>query len=201
VALEALVAVVQEGKWQRSVAPLIYVRVNVQRRSEGWQDPFTKDGQLHHVQIFSPLPTRADRAWVRMVREWNAVVTPDDIETASKTLSVVEDEEERGVICARALGLTRDQYLSGVGDAERRRRAAAWKRLYRNGIPSELRTALRAITGDHAIMRPGFEDREWRDIKDYCRRGERPAKATAVPRYDSADDDWQTRRVIQYARR
>jgi hypothetical protein len=204
VALENLVAVVQEGKWQESVAPLMFVRVNVERRSEEWEDLFTEDGQLHKPQIFSPLPTRADRAWLKgwtCLKECITRVTPKDIEAASKTLNVVEDEEERSVICARALGLTRSQYLSGVSEAERRRRAAAWKRLYRNGIPSELRSALRATTGDHAIMRFGFEDREWRDIKDYGRRGERPAKATAVPRYDFQDDDWRARRVVQYATR
>ena len=187
VALEVLIAIVQEAEWQKSAAPLMFVRVNVKRRSEEWQDPFSADGQLQRPQIFSPVPRPEDRALVKQwvsFRDWNALVTSNDIEAASPTLNVVQDEAERGVICARALGLTRAQYLSGVGDAERRRRAAAWKRLYRHGVPSELRAALRGASGDNAIMRPGFEDRAWRDWRDYGREDELPAKATAVPRYD-----------------
>lgn len=173
VALEALVAVVHEGRWRKSTAPLLYVRKNVERRSEEWQDPFTEDGRLYRTQIFSPVPRPEDRAWLKQrarIREWNALVTTKDIEAASQTLSIVQDEEERGVLCARALGLTRAQYLSGVSDPERRRRAAAWKRLNRHGIPSELRTALRARAG--------------RDQHDYNSRDELPSKATSVPRYD-----------------
>jgi len=186
VALEVLVAIVQEAKWQKSTAPLMFVRVNVERRSAEWQDPFTEDGQVHHPQIFSPVPRPEDRAWFKQLasfRDLNALVTPKDIEAAGPTLSVVQDEEKRAVICARALGMTRAQYLSGVGDAERRRRAAAWKRLYRHGIPSELRTALREASGN-AIMRPGFEDRAWRDWQDDGNEDELPTRATAVPRYD-----------------
>jgi hypothetical protein len=204
VALEALVAVVREGKWQQSVAPLMFVRINVERRSEEWQDPFTEDGRLYRAQIFSPRPTREDRAWLKEWadnREWAARVTPEVIEAASQTLSVVEDEEKRGVLCARALGLTRAQYLSGVSDAERRRRAAAWKRLNRHGLPSELRQALRGASGALMIMRPGFEDRAWRETQYYDRQDELPCKATPVPRYDFQDENWRTRRVIQYARR
>jgi len=204
VALEALLAIVQEGKWQESTAPLMYLRINVERRSEEWQDPFSEDGRLYRAQIFSPVPTREDRAWLKQwnrIREWDALVTPKDIEAASQTLSVVQDEEERGVLCARALGLTRAQYLSGVSDAERRRRAAAWKRLNRHGLPSELHKALRRATGDQAIMRPGFENRAWRDAQDHSGWDELPSKATTVPRYDFQDEDWRTRRVIQYARR
>jgi hypothetical protein len=164
----------------------MFVRVNVERRSKEWQYPLTDDGQLH-PQIFSPVPRPEDRAWLKQwagFRDLKALVTPKDIEAASPTLSVVQDEEERAVICARALGLTRVQYLSGVSDAERRRRAAAWKRLYRHGIPSELRTALRGASGDNAIIRPGFEDRAWRDWQDNGNDDELPTRATAVPRYD-----------------
>jgi hypothetical protein len=190
VALEALLALVQEGKWQDSTAPLMYLRINVERRSEEWQDPFSEDGRLYRPQIFSPIPRPEDRAWIKQrarMREWNALVTPKDIEAASQTLSIVEDEEERGVLCARVLGLTRAKYLSGVSDPERRKRAAAWKRLNRHGIPSELRTALRA--------------RAWRGQEGYDSRDELPSKATPVLRYDFQDEDWRTRRVIQSARR
>jgi hypothetical protein len=203
VALEALVAIVQEEKWQRSTAPLMFVRINVERRSQEWKDPFSEDGRLYRAQIFSPVPTREDRIRVKewvCIREWAARVTPEDIQAASQTLSVVEDEEERGVLCARALGLTRAQYLSGVSDTERRRRAAAWKRLNRHGLPSELRQALRGASGAFIKVRPGFEDRVWRDRHDYDREDEFPSKAS-VPRYDFQDEDWRTRRVIQYARR
>jgi hypothetical protein len=190
VALESLVAIVQERKWQQSAAPLMFVRINVERRSEEWKDPFSEDGRLCRAQIFSPVPTREERAWLKQrdrILEWNALVTPKDIEAASQTLSIVQDEEERGVLCARALGLTRAQYLSGVSDPERRRRAAAWKRIYRHGIPPELRKALRA--------------RAWRGLHDYESLDDLPARATPVPRYDFQDEDWRSRRVIQYARR
>ncbi len=200
VALEVLVAVVQEGKWQDSTALLMYLRINVERRSEEWQDPFREDGRLRRAQIFSALPTRQDLVWLKKwdsIREWYARVTPEDIEAAGPTLGVVEDEEERGVLCARALGLTRAQYLSGVSDLERRRRAAAWRRLNRHGIPSELRQALRQVVDDHAIMRPGFE----RDLHDYNSPDEFPFEATPEPRYDFEDEDWRTRRVVQYAGR
>jgi hypothetical protein len=190
VALEVLIAIVQEGKWQESTAPLMYLRINVERRSEEWQDPFSEDGRLYRAQIFSPVPTREDRARLKQwasIRDCNALVTPKDIEAASQTLSIVQDEEERGVLCARALGLTRAQYLSEVSDPERRRRAAAWKRLNRHGVPSDLRKALRA--------------RAWHHLDDYSSRDELPSKATPVLRYDFQDDDWRTRRVIQSARR
>jgi hypothetical protein len=190
VALETLVAIVQERKWQQSAAPLMFVRLNVERRSEEWKDPFSEDGRLYRAQIFSPVPTREERAWLKQrdrIIERNALVTPKDIEAANQTLSIVQDAEERGVICARALGLTRAQYLSGVSDPERRRRAAAWKRLYRHGIPSELRKALRA--------------RAWQDLNDYETLDYLPSKATPVPRYDFQEEDWRSRRVIQYARR
>jgi hypothetical protein len=203
VALEAVVAVVQEAKWQESTAPLMFVGINVDRRSEEWQDPFREDGRLKRAQIFSPVPTREDRAWLKQrasIREWNATVTTKDIEAASQTLSVVQDEEERGVLYARALGLTRAEYLSGVSDEERRRRAAAWKRLYRHGLPAELRQALRGARGSRMMMRPGFEDGPWRDLRDRNSHVE-PCKATPVPRYDFQDEDWRSRRVIQYARR
>ena len=204
VALEALVAIVQEGKWQQSAAPLMFVRINVDRRSEEWKDPFREDGRLYRAQIFSPVPTHEDRMWAKewaCIRERAARVTPEDIEAASQTLSVVEDEEERGVLCARALGLTRAQYLSRVSDSERRKRAAAWKRLNRHGLPPELRHALRGASGAFMKVRPGFEDRAWRDLQDYGRQDELPSKKATVPRYDFQDDDWRTRRVIQYARR
>ena len=116
VTLEALVAIVQEGKWQQSTAPLMFVRINVERRSEEWKDPFSEDGRLYRAQIFSPVPTREDRMWAKewaCIREWAARVTPEDVEAASQTLSVVEDEEERGVLCARALGLTRAHIVRG----------------------------------------------------------------------------------------
>jgi len=186
VALEAVVAVVQEGKWRKSTAPLMFVRVNVERRSEQWQDPFTEDGRLKRAQIFSPLPTREDSAWLRVwndFRERQARVTSEDIEAASRTLSVLEDEEIRGVLCARALGLTRAQYLSGVSDEERRKRAAAWKRLNRHGLPNELRQALRGASGARMIMRPGFEDRAWRDSRDDG-WDELPAEPTPARRCD-----------------
>jgi hypothetical protein len=186
VALEALVAVVQQENWQKSTAPLMYLRINVRRRGEKWQDPFTEDGRLQHVQVFSPLPTRQDRAWLKCwssFQEQNARVTPEDIEAASRTLSIIQDEEERAVLCARALGLTRAQYLSGVSESERRKRSAAWKRLGRHGIPCELRKALRRASGHNAIIRPGFEDRAWRDSQDDGRQ-ELPSKSTRVPRLD-----------------
>src|ERR1700685_517475 len=107
VALETLVAVVQERKWQQSAAPLMFVRINVQRRSEEWTDPFSEDGRLYRAQIFSPVPTREERAWLKQrdrIIERNALVTPKDIEAASRTLSIVQDAEERGGICARGLG-------------------------------------------------------------------------------------------------
>jgi hypothetical protein len=204
VALEALVTVVTGGKWQNSTAPLMYLRINVKRRSEEWEDPFSEDGRLRRAQIFSEVPTREDREWNKQWasnQEQSAHVTRQDIEAASQTLSVVQDEEERGVLCARALGLTRAQYLSGVSDPVRRSRAAAWKRLNRHGTPPELRTALRGASGDHAIIRPGFEDREWENSQDCDSREELLAKPKAVPRYDFQDDDWRTSRVIQYARR
>jgi hypothetical protein len=181
VALEVIVAVVRERKWQKSTAPLMYVRVNVQRRSKEWQDPFGDDGQLKDVQIFSPTPTNEDRMWMKFwagIRESSARVTPKDIEAANQTLSVVEDVDERGVLCARALGLTRAQYLSGVSDAEARKRAAAWKRLSRHGLPTELRQALRRASGDRMIIRPEFEDRAWRDMRDDF-RDDLPSKATS----------------------
>jgi hypothetical protein len=203
VALEAVVAVVQERKWQKSTAPLMFVRINVERRSKQWQDPFTEDGQLKDVQIFSPVPTHEDRMWLKQwvgIGEWRARVTPEDIEAASQTLNVVEDEDERGVLCARSLGLTRAQYLSGVSDAEARKRSAAWKRLNRHGLPTELRQALRGASGSRMIMRPGFEDRAWRQSRD----GDwqvLPSKPTPARRYDFEDEDWRTRRVIQSSRR
>ena len=168
VALEALVAVVQEAKWQESTAPLMFVRINVERRSEEWQDPFGEDGRLKRAQIFSTVPTREDRAGLKLLagmQEWAALVTPADIEAVSQTLSVVEDKEKIGVLCARALGLTRAQYLSGVSDAARRRRAAAWRRLNRHGLPSELRQALREAHGSR-MMRPEFEVRDRREAED-----------------------------------
>lgn len=186
VALEAVMAVVQDGKWQESTAPLMFVRINVERRSKQWQDPFTEHGRLKRAQIFSPLPTHEDSAWLRAwadIRERRARVTPKDIEAASRTLSVVEDEAKRGVLCARALGLTRAQYLSGVSDVERRKRAAAWKRLNRHGLPNELRRALRGASGARMIMRPGFEDRAWRESQD-CDWDELPSKPTPARRYD-----------------
>lgn len=204
VALEAVVDVVQERKWQESTAPLLFVRINVERRSEQWQDPFAEDGRLKHAQIFSPVPTPEDRAWLKEwapYREWAARVTSRDIEAASQTLSVVEDEDEREVLCARALGLTRAQYLSGVSDSERRKRSAAWKRLNRHGLPSELRQALRGASGASMIMRPGFEDRAYRESQYGGVWDELPCRAARAPRYDLEDEDWRTRRVIQYARR
>jgi hypothetical protein len=170
VALEVLVDVIHEGKWLASTAPLLYLRKNVERLSQEWEDPFTEDGRLHHAQIFSPVPTREDRKWLKCLssfREMDAIVTPADIDAARESLKIVQDEEERGVLCARALGLTRAEYLSGVSDSERRTRAAAWKRLYRHGVPTELRKALRGASGRNAIIRPGFEDRAWRDSEDY----------------------------------
>jgi hypothetical protein len=95
VALEALVAIIQEGKWQQSTAPLMFVRINVERRSKQWQDPFTEDGQLKRAQIFSSVPTHEDREWLRFwtdIKEQGSRVTPEDIEAASRTLSVVEEE-------------------------------------------------------------------------------------------------------------
>jgi hypothetical protein len=203
VALEAVVAVVQEAKWQQSTAPLMFVRVNVERRSEQWQDPFGEDGRLKRAQIFSQNPDRADVAWLRLwveMREQNARVTPDDIVAASRTLSVVENEEERGVLCARALGLTRAQYLSGVSDVERRKRGAAWKRLNRHGLPDELRLALKRRSGFGIIVRRGFEDRAWRDSSDGL-TSELPSKPTQAQRFDYEDEDWRTRRVVHSARR
>jgi hypothetical protein len=169
VTVEALVAVVQEGKWQKSSAPLTCVRTNVERRSQQLQDPFTKDGRLKREQIFSAVPTREDRAqlsrWISC-RKRSEIVTCEDIEAASKILSIVVDEDERRVLEARAKGITRARYLSGVSDLERRKRAAAWRRLNRHGLPSELRRALREVSGDKRIIRPGFEYREWQDRQD-----------------------------------
>jgi hypothetical protein len=186
VALEVLVEIVRRGKWRTSTAPLLYLRINVGRLSEKWQDPFADDGKLRHAQIFSQMPTREDRPWMKIwsqMQELNATVTPADIDAASETLKVVQNEGERGVLCARALGLTRAQYLAGVSDSERRKRAAAWRRLHRHGVPTELRKALRRVSNGNAIMRPGFEDRAWRDSKDDV-SSELPSKPTSVPRYD-----------------
>lgn len=191
VALETLVAVVQEKKWQKSTAPLTFVRINVERRSEEWKDPFSEDGRLRSAQIFSTVPTREDRAslrfWAR-IQERSALVTSDDIEAASQILSIVQDEGERGVLCARASGLTRAQYLSGVSDLERRRRAAAWKRLNRHGIPSELRQALRGASGALMIMRPGFENRAWEDARDEASWDAVPYEDPAA-QHDFEDED------------
>lgn len=186
VALEAVVAVVQEGKWRNSTAPLMLVRVNVERRSKQWQDPFAENGRLKHPQIFSAAPTREDRASLKKwteIQRWYDRVTPDDIKAASPTLHMVKDEEERGVLCARALGLTRAQYLSGVSDVERRKRAAAWKRLSRHGLPNDLRQELQVARAARMGMQPGFEDHtslkaqgiDWDEL---------PSKATPARRCD-----------------
>jgi hypothetical protein len=89
VALEVLVSIVQEGKWQQSTAPLMFVRKNVERRGEEWEDPFGEDGRLKRAQIFSPVPTREDRAWLKQrasIREWNATVTTKDMPAACPLL-------------------------------------------------------------------------------------------------------------------
>lgn len=202
VALEAVVAVVQEGRWRESTAPLMFVRVNVERRSKEWQDPFGEDGRLRHEQIFSPVPTREDRENLKIwtyIRDFHARVTPEDIEAASPTLSLVEDEAERGVLCARALGLTRAQYLSGVSDTERRRRAAAWKRLHRHGLPNDLRQALRRASDHGMIEREELEDRAWEESQDR-HWYELRSKPTPSRGYGE-DDDRRTRRVVQNASR
>lgn len=90
--------------------------------------------------------------------------TPEDIEAATDTLKIVEDEGEREVLCARVLGITREKYINGASGSERRRREAAWRQLSRHGVPAELRKALREKSGEQAIIRPGFEDRAWRDL-------------------------------------
>jgi len=180
VALEVLVEAVHKGKWKDSTAPLLYLRKSVERLSEEWLDPFSDEGRLIRWQIFSDTAlTREDREsakyWTER-READARVTPKDLEAASQTLSVVRDQDERAVICARALGLTRAQYLSGVSDTERRRRAAAWRRLGRHGIPFELRRALR--------------DRIWDEDGWYeSQAQELPHRSTPVPRYDFQDED------------
>lgn len=51
----------------------VYVRVNVQRRSAEWEDPFAEDGRLRQAQIFSLVPTREDR---ELLKAWQEFYEP-----------------------------------------------------------------------------------------------------------------------------
>jgi len=147
VALEALVEVVHEQKWRRSAAPYMYIRVNVKRRSKAFEDPFTDDGRLRSTVVFNPLTSEDCLPEERLLSRWRegeSALTPSDIEAAAEALKAVPDEGEREVICAKAMGLTREQFLSGVPAFALRQRAAAWRRLHRHGLPEPLRKALKA---------------------------------------------------------
>jgi hypothetical protein len=209
VALEALVAVVQRGGWKSSTAPFLYLRKTVERQAEEWQDPFSETGRLKQPQIFSTIPiSRAERNDAKCranYRDLIAQPTRDDVDKAQATLRVVADPYERDVICARAQGITREDFLSGVSGEERLRRQAAWRRLSRKGGPPiELRDALRNASDGNFIGRPGV-NHVWLEMMedglgeggDYGCGGGTHTKAARV---DDTEESWTDRARRDHSR-
>lgn len=159
-ALDSLREVIEEQKWKISNSPFLYVRTTVSRRSRQWQDPFGDDGRLRTAEIFGQFTSedaKFARLWTEMAKRLRAV-TPGDISELEQTLSVIKDDWERLVICARALCVSREEFVS-VGSAEiRRKKAAAWKRVDRNGPPEDLRKALRAALDERALREEEDDD-------------------------------------------
>jgi hypothetical protein len=195
-AIEALVTVVQAGRWQTSTAPTWYLKTNVSRLARDVADPFDRDGRRrpHGRQVafsellsadapqnasaedaalaaaspagqllaISPDDRRSGKVWTE-IREQAALLRPDEIHAADEALAVIQDAGVREVMCAKALGLTREAFLSGVGGSERKRRQAAWRRASRKLPPDELRTALRRRSRGRVENSPEFEDRAWEE--------------------------------------
>lgn len=195
-AIEALVTVVQAGRWRTSTAPTWYLKTNVSRLARDVEDPFDTDGrrrphgrQVAFSELLSPdAPQSASaedaalaaaspagqlvavslddrrmgKIWTE-IREQAALLRPDEIPAANEALAQIQDVGVREVLCAKALGLTREEFLSDVCGSERKRRQAAWRRASRKGPPDALRTSLRRRSRGRVEASPEFEDRAWEE--------------------------------------
>jgi hypothetical protein len=156
--------------------------ITADARSYGWKLVLPDSGRLGNSKRVPSLDAQLRAGKSSAVqRERAAQVSIEDLEKTT-VLDTIQDEAERRVIRARALGISRHRLLSGTTEpTERRRLQAAWRALNRNRTLPLLRRTLLAVT-----QHDRREDRREESGSYGCGSGKRKM---VLPNMDDNDGD------------